>query len=179
MRFQYAESLAPLMVPIDSVEQHPGNPNNGDMDTIIESIQTHGFIEAISVQRSTGYIISGNHRYAAALGLGAREIPVVWVDCDDEEAYRILLHMNRSARAGRDDPAAVLAILDSLHETERGLLGTGYDQQNLDWLRESLEGPLDLDGDDDEYAKQRSAHVCVCKQCGWRSDDKQRGTQDG
>lgn len=178
-RFQYAASLAPLMVGIDEVQQHPGNPNNGDLDTIVESIQTHGFIEAISVQRSTGYIISGNHRYAAALSLGATEIPVVWVDCDEEEAYRILLHMNRSARLGRDDPAMVLEILDSLHATERGLIGTGYDEQNLDWLRESLEGPLVLDDGDEEYAKQRSAHVCVCRQCGWRSDDKQRSTDDG
>ena len=174
-RFVYAASLAPLMVPIDEVQQHPGNPNNGDMDTIIESIQTHGFIEAISVQRDTGYIISGNHRYAAALSLGATEIPVVWVDCDEEEAYRILLHMNRAARLGRDDPSQVLAILDGLHETERGLLGTGYDEQNLEWLRESLEGPLVLE-EDEEYAKQRSAHICVCKNCGWRSDDKQKGT---
>ncbi len=44
---------------------HPKNPRKGNVDLIIESIEENGFYGALIVQKSTGYILTGNHRFVA------------------------------------------------------------------------------------------------------------------
>ena len=55
------------MVPVDSLETHPRNVNQGDIGAIYESIGANGFYGAIVAQKSTGRILAGNHRYQAAV----------------------------------------------------------------------------------------------------------------
>jgi hypothetical protein len=55
------------IVPVDSLETHPRNVNQGDIGAIYESIGANGFYGAIVAQKSTGRILAGNHRYQAAV----------------------------------------------------------------------------------------------------------------
>ena len=126
------------MVPVGRLISHPRNANQGDFGAIYESIQANGFYGSLLVQRSTRHIISGNHRFLAAQKLGYSELPVTWVDCSDEEALRILLVDNRSARLGVDNPAKLAALLTELADTEIGLTGIGYDADFLDDLLNDL-----------------------------------------
>lgn len=119
--------LSVEMVPITAVGQHPENPNNGEVDAIAASIEVNGYYSPVVVQRSTGRILAGNHRYVALLDLGANEIPVIYVDVDDEAALRILLADNRTAALARIDDALLTPLLDRLAASEDGLLGTGYE----------------------------------------------------
>lgn len=127
------------MVPVGGLISHQRNANQGDLGAIYESIKANGFYGSLIVQRSTCQILSGNHRFLAAQKLGYRELPVTWVDCSDEEALRILLVDNRTARLGVDDPTKLAELLKELVGTDTGLLGTAYDTDFLDDLLLDLE----------------------------------------
>lgn len=166
----FHEASRPLLVPIEKINPYENNANNGDVDVVRDSIQTNGFYGAVIAQKGTGTLIAGHTRYEALLSLGAEEIPVIWVETSNISAARMRLVDNRSTRMGRDDPGLLLEELQSILEADSDLLltGTGYLETDMEEIRRLLEEPLDFD--DEEFAKQRSGHVCECPKCGWRAD---------
>ena len=104
-------SLEPLLVDVSLLRPWDRNPNNGDVDLIVESIRTNGVFTPVVAQRSTGVILAGNHRYAALMELGETRVPVVWVDVDDAKATRIALVDNRSSQQARTDQGLLLEHL--------------------------------------------------------------------
>jgi ParB-like chromosome segregation protein Spo0J len=145
---RFAEGVIPLLVPIETVHQHAYNPNNGDLDALIESIQVNGFVTAVTADARTGNIIAGNHRWQALHALGATQIPVIWVDHMDESgAVRYMIADNRTGKLAVIDEFAVASLLTALNDTDLGLAGTGYDEgqyQNL--LLQMNEDPEIPDG---------------------------------
>lgn len=130
-----AETIA-----IDAVRPHPRNPRQGDIGAIHASIEANGFYGAIVAQRSTGFILAGNHRWQAARHAGATEVPVVWVDVDDDHALRILLADNRTNDLASYDDSALADLLRDILESTGSLDGTGYDGDALDDLLKDLGG---------------------------------------
>jgi hypothetical protein len=104
------------------LKEHPRNPRRGDEEMIEESIDENGWYGAVTCQKSTGYILAGNHRFRVARKKGLREIPVIWRDVDDETALKILLVDNKSADAGDYDEALLEELLQGLESLD----GTGY-----------------------------------------------------
>lgn len=123
------------MVPVDKLSTFPGNPRAGDIAMIRESIRTNGFYGSVGVQRSTGLIVWGNHRFLAARDEGATDVPVTWVDCSDVEARRILAVDNRSNDLADYDQGKLAELLASF---EGEFSGTGYAQSDLDALLAEL-----------------------------------------
>lgn len=142
------QDLARLLEPIDALTPHPDNPRNGDTDEIAWSIRLNSVYRPLYVQRSTGRILAGNHTYAAAMEMGAERMPVVWLDCTDDEAERILLADNRLADLGKYDDGVLTAVLAHVQE-ESGLQGTGYSEKDLERLLADAEAisqqPLNAD----------------------------------
>lgn len=151
------------VVPIDEVQPHPDNPNRGVVELIEESIRENTWYGAIVVQKSTGYILAGNHRWLAAQKLGATEIPVIYKDVDDREALRILLVDNETTRKGSYDDAVLRGVLDQLVEIDgpEGLAGTGFD---LAWLEAEADRDEDdeIDVPDDDWQQQYGV-IVVCE----------------
>lgn len=167
MSVYFHEASVPFLVPIETIHPDPGNENNGDVDAVIDSILTNGFYGAV-IPDQDGMLIAGHTRYNALHALGATHIPSIPVTITSEDQRRrIRVGDNRTTRLGRDDPALMLQTLEALLETDLGLAGTGYEDHDLDLLRATLE-PLEFE--EEEFAKQRSGHVCECARCGWRSD---------
>lgn len=145
---------------IDNVEpkalrEHPRNPNRGDLDAIEDSVRHNGFYGALVAQRSTGYILSGNHRWKVAQRLGLATVPVIYIDVDDDRALRILLADNRTSELAHRDPTTLLELLDELDATKDGLAGLAYTLDDMEELRLSLTaGPPsdEADGSHDEAA---------------------------
>lgn len=54
------------MVPGNELRKHPSNPRQGNLEAIKESIAVNGWHGVVVAQRSTGYILAGNHRWEAA-----------------------------------------------------------------------------------------------------------------
>lgn len=116
-------------VPLKDLQPFPGNPRNGDIEAIEESVAAHGQFRALVVQKSTNYVIAGNHTLHALLGRGYETGLVHYLDVDDEQAKRILLADNRlNDRASYDD-AQLATLLQSL---EGDFTGTGYDDRALE-----------------------------------------------
>lgn len=134
MSVNFAAGVQGLLEPIDAVRQHPRNPNNGDVENLMESIKVNGFYTAITAIRATGEIVAGNHRYQALLGLGATQIPVIWLDKDATGALRVLVGDNESSRMAQMDQSAQLALLQDLAESEIGLIGTGFTDDKMELL---------------------------------------------
>jgi hypothetical protein len=127
----YHDDLTGLLMPIDDIQPHPENYNNGDVEALAESIETNGMYRPVFVQRSTGYIIAGNHTWYACKGLGADEIPVVMLDVDDTRAAKIMLADNRIASQAIPDNSQLLTLLDRLKDTS-DLTGTGFTDHDRD-----------------------------------------------
>lgn len=52
-------------VPLDQLEEWPGNARVGDVERIKASMRQHGVFNPVIVQRSTNRVMIGNHRLAA------------------------------------------------------------------------------------------------------------------
>lgn len=118
---------------------HPDNPNEGDIGKIVESIETNGWYGVIYRQRSTGYVLAGEHRIRAGAMCGMPELPVQWVNADDRRAAKILLIDNAGARAGAWNDSELAEMLSMLAVDDEGLAGTGFDGDDLDDLLKLLE----------------------------------------
>lgn len=174
-----------LLVPIDSLTPHPSNPNNGDVDAIAESLEVNGQYRPIATWlRPDGpeVILAGNTTYAAAMSLGWTGIARTYVRADTEqEARRMLLVDNRSARLARMDQALELDLLLGLD----GLEGTAYDEEGMAELQAAVAAldtmPLDAGAPDTGEAGPSLAQrfgvppfsVLDARQGGWRTRKRQ------
>lgn len=127
------------MVSVDRLEIHPDNPRQGDIGAIASSISENGFYGTLVAQKSTRRILAGNHRLQAAIASGIQEVPVYWVDVNDVEARRILLADNRTADLATYDDNILADLLKDMAVMDGGLLGTGYDGDDLDDLLADLD----------------------------------------
>jgi hypothetical protein len=134
-------ALTTEIVNIDSVIPHPMNVRQGDVGAIMESLQLHGQYRTIAVQKSTKYILAGNHTWKAAKALGWTEIAVNEIDVDDEQGARILLMDNRANDLATYNDNGLVEILQMLANTPQHLDGTGFDGDDLDDLLYKLNGP--------------------------------------
>jgi site-specific DNA-methyltransferase (adenine-specific) len=99
-------------------------------------------------QQSTKRILAGNHTYKAAKALGWTQIAATPVICDDEQALRILLADNKANDLATYDEPELIELLKQLAETSDGLLGTLFDEDELDSLIEDnshFELPTEVD----------------------------------
>lgn len=135
---------------INSVQPHPDNPRKGNLEAIAESLQRSGQYKPIVVQKSTGYVIAGNHTREAARDLGWEEISAVLLDADDEQAKVILLADNRTADLASYDQAKLYESLERLLDLE----GTGYDLDYVESLGDALGANVGASSDTGAVVKQ-------------------------
>lgn len=146
-----AHDLTVHDIPVGDLALLPGNPRQGDIGAVSESMRVNGVYQPIIVNRGTltgrpFEVIAGNHRAQAAQQLGHNTIPAVILDVDDEQATRIALADNRTSDLADYDNDALVAMLQNLPD----LTGTGYDGDDLDDLLSALEAPS-LDDLANEY----------------------------
>jgi hypothetical protein len=137
--FRIAQEYEPA-VPVAQLREHPDNKRRGDEVAISASMEAHGFYGACYVQRSTGYIVAGNHRSRVARRRGAATVPVIWLDIDDDQARRILLFDNKSADDATYDFDGLAQLLVEMSAGPGGLADTGYTDDGLAELLEQLGG---------------------------------------
>ena len=151
------EELQPLAVPIDGLNPYYKNPRRGDVGIIKESLEANGQFRPIVVNRGTltgrpNEILGGNHTWKAAVELGATEIAATWVDCDDQDAAKIVAVDNRSNDQAWYDEVELAALLSTIAIDDPTLVGTGYNIDDLEDLYMKLEPPT-LDALEEEFGK--------------------------
>lgn len=120
-------------VPIAALSMHPENPREGDVGGIVTSIEANGFYGALVVQESTGRILAGNHRARSVAEVGGETAPVIYVECDDMTARKIMLADNRLSDIASNDEGKLKELLMAI-AAEDTLEGTGFDGDDLDDL---------------------------------------------
>lgn len=146
-----AENLHSLLsqverIPITELTQFPGNPNEGDVDAIAESLAENGLFEPVIVQKSTGYILSHNHVTQAAEKIGWTHLDAIRVDVDDQRAKKIVAAANRTAELSKRNDYLLYELLADIEDLE----GTGYDDVFLEELTARVEPELPPVGDDED-----------------------------
>lgn len=127
-------------VAIDELLPHPQNPRRGNLDVIKASITRNGFYGAVVAQKSTKFLLVGNHRCQAAKELGHKTVPTLWLDVDDVTALRILLVDNRANDLADHNTRDLAKLLERLRD--ESLDGTGYTDDDLkDLINELLTAP--------------------------------------
>lgn len=142
------KELEHLAINIDELQTHPSNVRQGDVGAICESLKAHGQYRPIVFQQSTKRILAGNHTYKAAKALGWTHIAATPVVCDDQQALRILLADNKANDLATYDEPELIELLKQLVDTTDGLLGTLFDEDELDSLIQDnshFELPTDVD----------------------------------
>lgn len=149
------------LLPISKLKEHPKNPRRGNVGMIEQSIEANNFYGAVIVQKSTGNILVGNHRWKAAKEQGLEKIPAIVIDCDDRTAERILLVDNKTNDVAKYDDDVLGTILRQLRD-EEALMGTGYTAEEVD--RKYLEPtpPSEFP----EFDGQVKVNYC-CPKCGF------------
>lgn len=130
-----SHDLTVQQVPVSSLALLPGNPREGDIGAVAESMRVNGVYQPIIVNEGTLTgrpleVIAGNHRAQAAQQLGHETIPAIILDLTDEAAARLALADNRTSDLATQDTDALALMLQQLPD----LLGTGYDGDDLDQL---------------------------------------------
>jgi ParB-like chromosome segregation protein Spo0J len=169
------KELAHLAVPIKDLQTHPRNVRQGDVGAISQSLEQHGQYRPIVVQRSTGRILAGNHTYKAVKALGWKDVAATYVDCDEEQALRILLIDNRANDLATYDESALVEMLKELLATDLQLEGTGFNPDDLDDLLKITDANFTpLDDADNPRLDQKNPHRCP--ECGFEWREAANGT---
>jgi ParB-like chromosome segregation protein Spo0J len=146
-----------VKVALNELQPYPNNPRKGNVKLIAESLSEYGPYKPITVNKTTGQILVGNHTYAAAKELGWKEIAVTYIEVDEETAAKIVLIDNRATDLSEYDNNALLELLERLNNLEH----TGYGDEEFDDVLAKLEEentPRVIDGlaknGQDEIASQ-------------------------
>lgn len=162
--------LEDLLDDISRLRPHPENPRNGDVDAIMASIRVNGVYRPLYAQASTGYILAGNHTYAALMEMGATRAPIVWLDVDGAAARRILAVDNRASDLGRYDDAMLIDLLATIEESEGGLLGSGYTDEDMLAMMQLVEERAVTPISPEEFPAFAPSDLAVdyhCPSCGY------------
>lgn len=150
---------------VDTLELHPENPRIGLVPSIVDSIRENGWFGTLLGQKSTRYILAGNHRLLAARELGIKSVPVVWLDVSDGRARKIMLADNRASDLATYDDDALAALLrEVIADVDvNALMGTGWTEYDL----ERLAPPPPPEGWDkyDEATDDTKKRTVVCPEC--------------
>jgi ParB-like chromosome segregation protein Spo0J len=176
-----AAELQDHLRPVDELVMLPGNPRQGDVGAISESLDRFGQLKPIVVN-ADGVILAGNHTFQAAVALGWSHVAAITVDLEGSEATGFALADNRLSDLASYDNDALLAMI-----LETGdLRGTGYDADDVDSLKYLIDEPLDLDqlyaevGDvtEDDHLPRIVLRVEAETQRAWYQHRNQFGSDD-
>lgn len=144
-------------LPLSALLPDPRNPKAHSTATIDASVGRFGFLEPVVLDQRTGYIISGHGRTKTLTAMAERGesppegvladedgnwlVPVVtgWASRADSEAAAALIALNRTTELGGWEDEALLELLDELSHEDDGLLGVGYQDDDVAALRHHLD----------------------------------------
>lgn len=118
----------------------PGNARKGDIKKIRASLKEFGQVQTVVVQRSTDYVLGGNHTVQAAELEGWAEIDAYVVDVDDATALKINVALNKLGDEGTYDFEALARQLEDIDD----LVGTGWTDEELEDMLVDIEDVAEI-----------------------------------
>ena len=144
---------------LKSAAYNPRQISREELNKLIKSIKQFGFVDPALVRKHDNMIVGGHQRVKAALELGLKEIPVVYLDITENDAKLLNVALNKISGEWEEDKLTeLLAELQFFDDVDELL--TGFDEDELDQLLADLEEPKDGLTDDDAIPEEVEA---VCK----------------
>lgn len=138
-------------VPIATLVPWPGNPraNAKAVDKVAESIRRFGFAAPIVARLANRQVIAGHTRLLAARKLGLEQVPVRFLDLDEQQAHALSLADNRTGEIAEWNDEALAEVLRDLQAQEVDIAGLGWNEKELASLLGESPGanPLPAPGD--------------------------------
>lgn len=160
-----AVQLADLLRPVEDLVLLPGNPRQGDVPAIAQSLERFGQLKPIVVD-DDGVILAGNHTYRAAVSLDWTHVAAVTAkQLEGSEKTAFALADNRLSDLATYDDEALLAMLEEVGDDR--LEGTGFDPEDARRLAEDLASPEDFE----EIEPAKLSFIHTCPRCGFEFDD--------
>tara|TARA_Y100000114_G_scaffold156531_1_gene184002 strand:+ start:2006 stop:2620 length:615 start_codon:yes stop_codon:yes gene_type:complete len=118
-------------VDIKSLEPWKDNPrqNTKAIDEVAKSIKRFGFASPIVARKQTKMIIAGHTRYAAAMKLGLKKVPVRFMDLDLNDAQLLALADNKIGELADWDAQKLKDVIVNLQD--QNLDGLGWSEDEL------------------------------------------------
>ncbi|RSS95063.1 hypothetical protein EF903_05325 [Streptomyces sp. WAC05292] len=164
-------------IPLTDLPPDPVNPKKHEVERLIASIETHGFIETIVVDERTGLTIAGHGRRKALIEMQTRGEPIPhgllvdddggwlvpvtrgWASTSDRQAHAVLILLNRLSEAGGWDAGPLAEILEDLVTSDTELFDSlGFADDEMEALLRQVdpEGlPQGPDGADSPEREDR------------------------
>ena len=145
---------------LKSAAYNPRQISREELNKLIKSIKQFGFVDPALVRKHDNMIVGGHQRVKAAIELGLKEIPVVYLDITENDAKLINVALNKiSGDWDEDKLTELLAELKFFDDIDELL--TGFDEDELDQLLADLEEPKEGLTDDDAIPEEVEA---ICKE---------------
>ena len=113
---------------VEQLVHDPSNPrkhNSDNVTAIKKSLEEHGQVEPLVVQKSTKMVIAGNARLKVMKQLGYTEVKVAVIDVDDTQARKLSISLNRSGELATWNESVLAKHLENL------ALATDFDPETL------------------------------------------------
>ena len=143
--------------------QNPRKHNSDNVTAIKKSIQEHGQVEPLVVQKSTKMVIAGNARLKVMKDLGFTEVKVALIDVDDTQARKLSISLNRSGELATWNESVLAKHLEEL------ALATSFDPESLGFSNREMNElvaafggaieSLDFDDVPEEPTTERSTYT--------------------
>ena len=133
------QALQIKYVAVDALRADPRNPRRmsaEEDEALARSIQQFGFNVPIVARRADRTIIGGHQRLRAAIRLGLKTVPVIFLDLGPEQSRLLNLALNKISGSWDDDLLA-RALAELPPETDLTL--TGFDDDEIGKLLRSLD----------------------------------------
>ena len=139
---RHENSLQVVTLPLSELVPDPDNPrlhSERNLAAIRVSLETHGQVAPLVVQRDGLTIIGGNATAASLMALGRTDADVVLIDCDDDERKALAVRLNRTAELADWDSVVLGEFLANADDGG----AFGFDQGEVDAFVRDLEGTAD------------------------------------
>ncbi len=94
-----------------------------------------GWVQNVIVNQRTGHVVDGHMRIGVAISENQDEIPVVYVDLDEEEEQKILASLDPIGAMAITDTESINSLIDGLDLSEQlmGAINQSLPQWNPTW----------------------------------------------
>ena len=138
-------------MPLSALKAWPRNPKEHDLGLLHTSMDRFGFVNPIIINESTGVILAGHGRLDTLAqkqkdgqplperckegAEGEWLVPVIrGIELPEREAEAYAISDNRSTESGGWDEALLTKVLQGIVQETEGLIGVGYNEDDLDAL---------------------------------------------
>lgn len=172
---KYADQIHPaledLAVPVDGIDELPGNPRLGDTEAVARSYEEFGQEKPIVLWDSPDgrrFVIAGNTQLRAARDIrGWTEIAGVVFEGTETEAKAFALADNHTADLGRYDQQALIRMLREVSGEAELLAAASYSEDDILELLEPGRAPDGFTEYDDDVETDYT-----CPRCGYEWSGK-------